>query len=155
MKDVSWVPPEALTLYGEVMNALGREINSVGNNKSPVFMKMIQDNLDSKYYNCSICTRLMSANLFCKLHERKVGKKDICKSFEPIHGGFGAKKVSRRSTEGKRGSALKANQRCGKCIFFQNNYCHAHKKAATMSGTSCEEFEYIYERSDELLNKKD
>jgi hypothetical protein len=96
----------------------------------------------------------MSANLFCKLHERKVGKKDICKSFEPIHGGLDAKKVSRRPMEGKHGSALKANRRCGKCIFYQDRYCHAHKKAATVSEASCEDFEYIYERSDELLNKK-
>jgi len=97
----------------------------------------------------------MSANLFCKFHERKIGKKDICKSFEPIYGGLGAKKVDRRSMEGKHGSALKANRRCGKCIFYQDQYCHAHKKAATVSGASCEDFEYIYERSDELLNKKD
>ncbi len=97
----------------------------------------------------------MSANLFCTLHERKVGKNDICKSFDPIYGGLGAKKAGRRSDDWKRGSSLKANRKCGKCIFFQNNYCHAHKKKATGNQEACEQFEYIYERSEELLRKKD
>ncbi len=155
VKAVSWDPPEALTLYTKIQRAPGSKVRGAGTGRSPLILKMIQDKLDARYYNCSKCTQLMSANLFCKLHERKVGKKDICKSFEPIHGGLGARKGGRRSMDGKRGSSLKANRRCGKCIFYQDKYCHAHKKAVSVKDASCKQFEYIYERSVEFLRKKD
>ena len=154
-KSVSWNPPEAMSLYSKIKNAPRSQNKDGSSGKSTLILKMIQDRLDSKYYNCSKCTRLMSANLYCTLHERKVGKSDICNSFEPIYDGFGAKKAGRRSDDWKRGSSLKANRKCGKCIFFQNKYCHAHKKKASGKEDACEEFEYIYERSEELLRKKD
>ena len=154
-KSVSWNPPEARSIYAKIKDAPRIQSKGGSSGESPIILKMIQDKLDMKYYNCSKCTRLMSANLFCSLHERKVGKKDICKTFEPIYDGLGAKKAGRRSDEWHRGSALKANRKCGKCIFFQNRYCHAHKKPTTESGDACEDFEYIYERSEEFLQKKD
>ena len=155
VKSVSWDPPKAMSLYAKIKDAPKSQYRDGSSGGSPIILKMIQDKLDTKYYNCSKCTRLMSANLFCSLHERKVGKKDICKSFEPVYGGLGAKRADRRSADWKRGSALKANRKCGKCIFYQNKYCHAHKKTATANGDSCEDFEYIYERSEEFLHKKD
>ena len=155
MKSVSWDPPEAISLYAKIKDAPRSKSRGGSSGRSPIILKMIQDKLDTKYYNCSKCTQLMSANQFCTLHERKVGKKDICKSFESVYDGFGAKEASRRSDDRKRGSALKANRRCGKCIFYQNNYCHAHKKTTTVNGDACEDFEYIYERSEEFLPKKD
>jgi hypothetical protein len=139
----------------KIKDVPGSKVGGVDIGRSPLILKMIQDKLDTKYYNCSKCTQLKSANSFCSFHERKVNKKDICKSFEPIHGGFGAKKVSRRSINWKHGSSLEANRRCGKCIFHQNKYCHAHKKATTVNEACCEDFEYIYERSEEFLHKKD
>ena len=147
VKTVSWDPPEASMLYTKLKN--------IPENTSPVILKMIQDKLDTRYYTCTKCAKLMSANLFCTLHEKKVGKKDICKSFDPVHSGLGAKKVINRSNDDKNGSASKANQRCGMCIFYQDKFCHAHKKAVTTNGASCDDFEYIFERSDELLRKKD
>ncbi len=155
VKSVSWDPPEAMSLYAKIKDAPRSKSRGGSSGGSPIILKMIQDKLDTKYYNCSKCTQLMSANQFCTLHERKVGKRDICKSFEPVYGGLGAKKASRRSDDWKRGSSLKANRRCGKCIFYQNNYCHVHKKTATVNGDACEDFEYIYERSEEFLPKKD
>ncbi len=155
VKSVSWNPPEAMSIYVKIKDAPRIKARDGSSGVSPIILKMIQDKLDMKYYNCSKCTRLMSANLFCSLHERKVGKKDICKSFDPIYDGLGAKKAGRRSDEWRRGSALKANRKCGKCIFYQNRHCHAHKKSTTASGDACEDFEYIYERSEELLQKKD
>jgi len=155
VKPVSWDPPEAMSLYDKIKDAPRTQTRSGSSGRSPIILKMIQDKLDMKYYNCSKCTRLMSANLFCSLHERKVGKRDICKSFEPIYAGLYAKKAGRRSDDWHRGSALKANRKCGKCIFYQNRYCHAHKKSTTASGDACEDFEYIYERSEEFLHKKE
>lgn len=155
VKSVSWDPPEARLLYNKIKGAPRGQNRGGRSVESPIILKMIQDKLDSKYYNCPKCTRLLSANLFCQLHERKVGKMDICKSFNPIYDGFGAKKAGRRSDDWKRGSSLKANRKCGKCIFYQNNYCHAQKKKATSNTDACEEFEYIYERSEELLRKND
>ncbi len=154
VKSVSWNPPEAMSLYVKIKDAPRIKSREGSSGGSPIILKMIQDKLDMKYYNCSKCTRLMSANLFCSLHERKVGKRDICKSFKPIYDGLGAKKAGRRSDEWHRGSALKANRKCGKCIFYQNRYCHAHKKSTTVSGDACEDFEYIHERSEEFLQKK-
>ena len=155
VNSVSWNPPEARLLYAKIKDVQRSQNRGRNSGLSPIILKMIQNKLDSKYYNCSKCTQLMSANLFCILHERKVGKKDICKSFDPIYDGLGAKKAERRSDDWKRGSSLKANRKCGKCIFYQNRYCHAHKKKATGNGDACEDFEYIYERSEELLRKKD
>lgn len=155
VKSVSWDPPEAVVLYSKIKDVPKSQHRSGGSGQSPIILKMIQNKLDSKYYNCSKCTQLMSANLFCTHNERKVGKRDICKSFEPIYSGLGAKKAGRRSDDLKRGSSLKANRKCGKCIFQENGYCHAHKKITTLSGDACEDFEYIYERSEEFLHKKD
>ena len=155
VKSVSWDPPEAVLLYAKIKDVPRSKSRDGTSGRSPIILKMIQDKLDTKYYNCSKCTRLISANLFCSLHERKVGKRDICKSFEPVYGGLGAKKAGRRSDDWKRGSSLKANRKCGKCVFYQNKYCYAHKKTATVNGDACEDFEYIYERSEEFLHKKD
>ena len=124
VNSVSWDPPEAMSIYVKIKGAPRIQSKDGNSGGSPIILKMIQDKLDEKYYNCSKCTRLISANLFCSLHERKVGKKDICKSFDPIYDGLGAKKAGRRSDEWHRGSALKANRKCGKCIFFQNRYIH-------------------------------
>ena len=154
VKSVSWDPPEAMSIYVKIKGAPRIQSKDGNSGGSPIILKMIQDKLDEKYYNCSKCTRLISANLFCSLHERKVGKKDICKSFDPVYDGLGAKKAGRRSDEWHHGSALKANRKCGKCIFFQNRYCHAHKKSTTVKGDACEDFEYIHERSEEFLQKK-
>jgi len=154
VKSISWDPPEAMLIYAKIKNVPRGKSKGERPDRSPLILKMIQEKLDTKYYNCSKCTQLMSANLFCTRHERKVGKQDICKSFEPIYDGLDAKKASRRSDDWKRGSALKANRRCSKCIFYQNNYCHVHKKTATGKGEACEDFEYIYERSEEFLHKK-
>ncbi|KKK42936.1 hypothetical protein LCGC14_0830560 [marine sediment metagenome] len=155
VKSVSWDPPKAISLYAKIKDAPKGKNKGGRTGKSSIILKMVQDKLDMKYYNCSKCTQLMSANLFCTLHERKVGKSDICKSFEPVYGGLDAKKAGRRSDDWKRGSALKANRKCGKCIFFQKKFCYAHKKKTTGNKEACEQFEYIYERSEELLRKKD
>ena len=155
VKSVSWDPPEAMLLYAKIKHVPGGKSKGGSSDRSPLILKMIQEKLDTKYYNCSKCTQLMSANPFCTLRERKVGKRDICKLFDPVYDGLGAKQAGRRSDDWKRGSSLKANRKCGKCIFYQNSYCHAHKKTATGKGDACEEFEYIYERSEEFLHKKD
>lgn len=152
-KPISWDPPDALALHAKIKDAPWMKSggSNAASEPSTVVLKMIQERLDSHYYDCSKCKFLMSANLFCTAHEKKVGKNDICKAFEPVASGFGAK----TQKEVKRSSAQSGNRRCGTCIFFQDRFCHAQKRKHSPNDNPCEQFEYIYERSEELFNKKD
>lgn len=153
-KNVDWDPPDALMVYSKLKDAPWKKNAGASSEPSARALTMIKERLDSRYYNCGKCKKFTQSNSFCRLHERTMDKESICKSFTPIHAGFGAKKVKRKNPAKKKSSASKKTRRCSYCIFYMDGYCHAHKKKVPASGAACDKYEYIYERSEEMLRKK-